>query len=343
MAAGRRPYQREGDVREDAELVRLAAGGDNAAFAELYERYFDNVYDFLVRMVRNREEAADLAQDTFLRAMNGLGSLSKGGSFKSWLFTIARNTALNRMERTSRLQPLAQETADGEEVELQVVDTSRFSDPEQAAQASAYAALVWEAAASLDPRSYAVLDLSVRQNLSSEELAEVLGVKRNNAYVMVNRMKSALEDAIGSLALMRNGRRECAALDAALSKLQIAELTPEARKVVDRHARGCKTCKEQRRNLASPFAVFAALGLVYPANELRSAILDNVTTEFEGTYGGALDASTFLAELSDGEMPDGGELIAHGHADAAADAGLDAGVDEGPDASDGPHDLLGSL
>jgi RNA polymerase sigma factor (sigma-70 family) len=317
--------------------------GDNAAFAELYERYFDNVHDFLVRMVRNREEAADLAQDTFLRAMNGLGSLSKGGSFKSWLFTIARNTALNRMERTSRLQPLEQQTAEGEQVELQVIDTSRFSNPEQAAQASAYAALVWEAAASLDPRSYAVLDLSVRQNLSSEELAEVLGVKRNNAYVMVNRMKSAMEDAIGSLALMRNGRRECAQLDAALEKLRIAELTPEARRVIDRHVKACKTCKEQRRNLASPFAIFAALGLVYPASELRSAIFDNVSTGFEGTYGGALDASTFLAELSTGEVPDDGVLTPLIDADADSDVDLD--VDAGdPSAEDvDSHDLLNGL
>ena len=44
-------------MQEDAELVRLSIGGDKAAFAELYERYFDNVYDFLVRMVKDREEA----------------------------------------------------------------------------------------------------------------------------------------------------------------------------------------------------------------------------------------------------------------------------------------------
>lgn len=49
-------------MREDAELVELAVGGDSAAFSELYERYFDNVYDFLARMVKDREEAADLTQ-----------------------------------------------------------------------------------------------------------------------------------------------------------------------------------------------------------------------------------------------------------------------------------------
>jgi RNA polymerase sigma factor (sigma-70 family) len=285
-------------MREDAELVRLAVGGDSDAFAELYQRYFDNVYDFLARMVKDREEAADLAQDTFLRAMNSLPSLAKGGSFKSWLFTIARNTALNRLERSSRTQPLERQSDEGEGLELQVVDQSRFSNPEEAAQANAYAGLVWEAARSLDARTYAVLDLSVRQNLSNEELAQVLGVKRNNAYVMVNRMKQAMEGAIGSLVLLRNGRRECADLDAALRSLQIAELTPESRKVIERHAGRCKTCKEQRQKLVSPFAVFAGIALIYPAMGVKDGIFENVSVEFDAMYGDAYAASTLMEDVS---------------------------------------------
>jgi RNA polymerase sigma factor (sigma-70 family) len=314
-------------MRDDSELVSLAVGGDSAAFAELYERYFDGVFDFLVRMVRNRQEAADLAQDTFVRAMNGLSSLSKHGSFKSWLFTIARNTALNRIEQSARLQPLHRPADDGEEAELQVVDTSRLSNPEDAAQAAAYAALVWEAAASLDARTYAVLDLSVRRGLSNEELAEVLGVKRNNAYVMVNRMKSALESAISALALLRNGRRQCAELDATLASLRVAELTPDARKAIDRHAGRCDTCKEQRRRLASPFAVFAGLGLVYSTSELKAAVFENVSAEFDAAYGEGLDASTLLA------MPV--EAMSSGAAAHSFDSAIDADDSAGSDGDNG--------
>jgi RNA polymerase sigma-70 factor (ECF subfamily) len=93
-------------MNDDATLVELAKSGDQEAFATLYERYFDRVYDFLARMVHDSSEAADLTQDAFLKAMNSLGSLTKGTSFKSWLFTIARNTALNRLERASRTTPL---------------------------------------------------------------------------------------------------------------------------------------------------------------------------------------------------------------------------------------------
>ncbi len=272
-------------MREDAELVELAVGGDSAAFAELYERYFDNVYDFLARMVKNREEAADLAQDTFLRAMNSLSSLTKAGSFKSWVFTIARNTALNRLERSSRLQPLEQQSDEGESLDLQVVDSDRFSNPEEAAEAKEYAGLVWEAASSLDERQYSVLHYSVRLGFDNEELAEVLGVTRNNAYQIVNRTKQALESAIGALVLLRQGRRFCKELDAALTNLQVGEMTPEVERIIDRHTSRCATCSERRRKLASPFAIFAGFGFIQPATGVKAAILENVQTRFAQTYG----------------------------------------------------------
>jgi RNA polymerase sigma factor (sigma-70 family) len=168
-------------MADDAALVALAQDGDSSAFAELYERYFDRIYDFLARMVRDRAEAADLAQDTFLRAMSSLGTLQQGASFKSWLYTIARNTALNRLERASRTRPLERTNADGEAVDYDVVDTDRFGSPEEAAEAASLAAVVWEAAEALDPRAYSVLHLTVREGLDSAEIAEVLGVTRNNA------------------------------------------------------------------------------------------------------------------------------------------------------------------
>ncbi|MEX2315281.1 MAG: sigma-70 family RNA polymerase sigma factor, partial [Thermomicrobiales bacterium] len=153
------------DRRDDAELVLAAVGGDQQAFADLYERYIGPVYDFLARMLRDRNEAEDVAQETFVRAMQALGSLQQGTNFRGWIFTIARNTSLNRIERQKRVRPLALSTSgdDGEEYELDIVDTNRFSDPAEAAGSAAVAALVWEAAAGLDPKQYALLDLHLRQ------------------------------------------------------------------------------------------------------------------------------------------------------------------------------------
>ena len=279
-------------MNDDAALVELAKSGDQAAFAELYERYFDRVYDFLARMVHDSSEAADLTQDAFIKAMNSLNTLTKGTSFKSWLFTIARNTALNRLERASRTQPLEGTNDAGEEQSYDVVDPDRFGNPEEAAEASSLAAVVWEAAAALDPKYRSVLMLNLREGLDSAEIADVMGVTKNHAYVLVNRMKAALESAVGAVALFRNGRRHCAELDAVIARLQIGEVTPEARRAIERHAGHCEVCQEQRGKLSSPFAIFAGMALVKPAPGIKEGILGSVQNAFSLAHGGASNAGS---------------------------------------------------
>jgi RNA polymerase sigma factor (sigma-70 family) len=260
----------------DADLVNAAQGGDREALASLYERYFDAVYDFAARMVRDRDEAADIAQETFLKAMNGLGGLKQGASFRGWLFSIARNTALNRLERRGRTRPLTTPGGDGEELALDVVDTSRFSSPQEAAEAAAAARLVWEAASALDPRQLSLLDLHVRQGLDAEEIAQALGITRNNAYVLLHRLKKAVESAIAAYVLWKQAGERCDGLAAVLAPAAAGgALTPAIRREVDRHVERCADCRERRRKLA-PLAVFGALAPVAPPPGVRAAGLEQL-------------------------------------------------------------------
>ena len=282
------------DQLHDSSLIELAQGGDQHAFAELYSRYFDPVYDFVARMTRNRDEAADIAQDTFLKAMNALGGLQKGSSFKSWIFTIARNTALNRLEKNARTRPLTFESEDGEEVGFDVVDSDRFSDPEEAAQASAVASLVWEAAAGLDPKQLSLLDLHLRQGLDSGEIADVLGVTKNNGYVMLNRLKKAVEESIGAFIMFKDGRQYCDDLDSVLKKADIQGMSPETRKVVERHVALCPNCEERKKKLA-PLAAFAAFGAIGAPAGAKAHILEGLMQQWPGpaaTGGGASGGSS---------------------------------------------------
>ena len=291
------------DQLPDSSLIELAKGGDQDAFAELYSRYFDPVYDFVARMTRNRDEAADIAQDTFLKAMNALGGLQKGASFKSWIFTIARNTALNRIEKSSRTRPLTFEGEDGEEVGFDVVDTDRFSDPEEAAHASAVSALVWQAAAGLDPKQLSLLDLHLRQGLDSGEIADVLGVTKNNGYVMLNRLKKAVEEAIGAFIMFKDGRQYCEDLDFALGKVDIDGMSPEVRKVVERHVAQCPRCEERKKKLA-PLAAFAAFGAIGAPAGAKAHILEGLMQQWPGPA--ATGGSSGGSDGTGGGAPGGG-------------------------------------
>ncbi len=266
----------------EAELVALAREGESRAFAELYRRYFDPVNDFVARMTRDRDEAADIAQDTFLRAMGALGGLRQGASFKSWIFTIARNATLNRLERSSRTRPLSFEGEDGEPVDLAVVDQDRFAGPAEAAEAASMASLVWEAAAGLDPKQLTLLDLHLRQGLDSAEIAGVLGVTKNNGYVTLNRLKKAVEDAIGAFIMWKDGRRYCDALAAELAEARTDAMSPAVRRLVERHVARCEDCEERKRRLLSPLAVFGAFAAIAPPAGVRAHILEGLMREWPG-------------------------------------------------------------
>lgn len=248
-------------LASDDELVRRARAGDSTALGVLYSRYFDSVYDFLLRTLRDPAAAEDAAQDTFIKAARSLETLASAERFKSWLFTIARRTALNQL-RSDRAAMLFSGVPGCEEHQLEVVDEDRFGDPASAAEAAALGSVVWAAAAGLDPASYAVLDLHLRQGFDSPEIAEALGITRNHAAVKLNRVKETMRRSVTALYMLQSGRRHCPALDAELRVAGADRFTPAVRKGIERHAAGCASCREAQMKIVSPESVFSALAVV---------------------------------------------------------------------------------
>src|SRR5215216_6809214 len=83
----------------DADLVSLAQEGREAAFRELVRRYERPVFSLVFRMVRDRETAEDLAQDTFIKVLNHIDRYSPEFKFSSWLFKIANNVAIDYLRK----------------------------------------------------------------------------------------------------------------------------------------------------------------------------------------------------------------------------------------------------
>lgn len=90
----------------DQDLVARALEGHEQAYTELVRRYERSVHSLIYRIVRDREAANDLVQDTFVKAFEALDTFRPESSFSPWIIKIANNTALNYVRRT-RLDPLA--------------------------------------------------------------------------------------------------------------------------------------------------------------------------------------------------------------------------------------------
>jgi len=88
----------------DGPLVEAAKQGDRQAFSELSARYTASVYHKVFRLVRNREDAEDLVQETLLKAFTHLGQFRGAAKFSTWLFRIAINSALEVLRRKRRSQ-----------------------------------------------------------------------------------------------------------------------------------------------------------------------------------------------------------------------------------------------
>jgi len=256
----------------DEELVARFRAGDREAFALLYERYVDRVYDFVARLVRDREAAADLTQETFLKAMQGLRARHVQGSLRAWLFTIARNTVIDyqRRQRTTAFSQLP--SPEGEEWEPELPASGPEAEPEETARRRELAELVWQAARGLPPRDYTILELALRHDLTPAEVARVVGVRRGAINTRLSRVRDALEESFTVLLLARRGREDCPELARLLEGVVLPlGLTPELRRAVARHVDQCEICQRNRRAV-SAVDLLPALAPIPPAPEIREKI-----------------------------------------------------------------------
>src|ERR671939_498288 len=129
----------------DAELVQRARAGDREAFTELIMKYQVSLYNMSLRMVGRPDDAADIAQEAFLRAWEKLRSLRRA-PFRAWLFQIAVNLCYDHFRRGRRYGPMPGRDGGGKVIGL----AQPPADPEARAEANERARLVRESIAGLD-------------------------------------------------------------------------------------------------------------------------------------------------------------------------------------------------
>jgi len=176
---------------EDAQLVTASKNGDQDAFSLLVQRYQRRVFNLVFRMLQNYEEASEITQEAFLAAWQGLRSFRGEARFSTWLYRIAYNCALKQLEARKREQALhlalqAEQTFEedghtGQTAHLEMLDNQE---------------MVQEQLSQLPPKYRIVLILRHLQDMSYEEMAEVLTMPIGTIKTHLFRARNLLKERL---------------------------------------------------------------------------------------------------------------------------------------------------
>ncbi len=239
----------DAQTRSDDEFAQQAAAGDDGAFAELYRRYFPRVYDYALRLSRNREIAAAVSQLTLHNARQGLRSGVFQAAVRPQIFALAHH------ELTERARRGRWPVLEGEEAFV-VGDPALLADQARATDLPELARVAWHAARELRFEDYELLDLNVRQRLDAGALAAVLKTRPGAIDDKLRKLRPAYEETFTGLLLLHRGRRECLDLDFQVSD---EDWSPSVRKRIGRHLQSCQICHALRSRYPPGAAVLATL------------------------------------------------------------------------------------
>ena len=191
-------------ARSDVQLMLDVKAGDEQSFALLLQRYRSPLVNFLYRMVRNREQAEDLAQEVFLRVYRARADYVPSAKFTTWLFRIATNLALNsvRDHRYQRMEisldaPITADAEDGDERTLDVAD--QHPDIEQHLVEDVRRKMIRHAIEKLPEKQRAAVLLHKYQELDYGEIAKILSCSESALKSLLFRAYEALRVELAPL------------------------------------------------------------------------------------------------------------------------------------------------
>lgn len=176
--------------QDDLQLVAASKGGDQDAFAQLVQRYQRRVFNLVYRMLQQYEEANETTQETFLAAWQGLPAFRGDARFATWLYRIAYNCSLKQLEQRKRDKAL-QVALEAEQDDAKLVDTEMDVRDRQA--------LVREHLSHLPAKYRIVLILRHLQDMTYEEMAEILTMPIGTIKTHLFRARNLLKERLQAL------------------------------------------------------------------------------------------------------------------------------------------------
>lgn len=184
-------------IDEDREAVRRVQSGETEAFELLVEKYKRKAFRLAFGVLRDQEEALDVAQEAFVKAFRALPKFKGDSAFYTWLFRITMNLALDhRRQRAARAKSMGTEGVPPEEWERTAASTE--PDPEDEAVGAQRRARIARALESLSEQHRSIIILSDIEGLAYREMAEVLGIPMGTVMSRLHHARKRLRAALGA-------------------------------------------------------------------------------------------------------------------------------------------------
>jgi RNA polymerase sigma-70 factor (ECF subfamily) len=187
----------------DQEVVLMARAGREAAYRELIRRYERPIFALLFRMVRDRELAEDLSQETFIKALNAIESYRPEFKFSSWIFKIANNAAIDHLRRRE-LDTLSLDGSPHAETPEAMQATAlqigvRQESPLDTVEAKELGGAIEIAIGRLRPEYRSCILLRHVEGRAYEEIAEMLDLPLGTVKTYIHRARNELRQALAHL------------------------------------------------------------------------------------------------------------------------------------------------
>ena len=183
-------------VIKENELIRKAAKGDPNAFELLMLQYQTQVYNLCYRILGNPDDAADMTQETFLKAWRSLDGFHMESTLSTWLYRLANNSCLDLL-RSKKRKPtisIVGEDENGEESIFDPMDPS--PQPDEVLIQKEENLLLQKALLSLDEQQRAILTLRVINDMSYEDIGRVLQIKEGTVKSRLARARETLRKKV---------------------------------------------------------------------------------------------------------------------------------------------------
>jgi RNA polymerase sigma factor (sigma-70 family) len=171
---------------DDQDYINLVLKGDTNAFAVLVDRYKDLVYTLSLRMIKNREEAEESSQDTFIKVYRSLGKFKGESKFSTWLYKVAYNTCLDHLKKNKRKQNVI--AIDGYTGQ-QVADLNNVFD---AIEDRERKQMLQDCLHLLPGEDSFLLTLYYFEEQSAKEISKIIGVTANHVKIKLFRSRKKL-------------------------------------------------------------------------------------------------------------------------------------------------------